>query len=137
MVAALDVVGNPSSAHREGARARALVEQARADVAALVGARPAEIVFTSGATEANNLALRGVRSGNVVSTAIEHASVLETARALGVRTTLVRVDAAGRVAAGDVVDACAGDTTLASVGLANGEVGSIAPVTEIAAALAG
>jgi cysteine desulfurase len=137
MASALDVVGNPSSAHREGARARALVEQARADVAALIGAAPAEIVFTSGATEANNLALRGVRSGALVTTAIEHASVLETARALGRRLAIVGVDAAGRIAASDVVAACATDTTLVSVGLANGEVGSIAPVADVASALAG
>src|SRR5437762_5296452 len=74
---------NPSSAHREGARARSAVEVARAEVAALVGATPREIVFTSGATEANNLALRGPAStGGLVTTAIEHASVLDTARAL-------------------------------------------------------
>src|SRR5262245_14808849 len=127
MAAALDVVGNPSSAHREGARARALVEQARADVAALVGAAPAEIVFTSGATEANNLALRGVRRGAVVTTAIEHASVLETARAVGGHVTTVGVDAFGRVGAQDVVAACTDRTTVVSVGLANGEVGSVAP----------
>jgi cysteine desulfurase len=136
MVAALDVMGNPSSAHREGAAARALVERARADVAALVGAAPAEIVFTSGATEANNLALRGVLPGAIVTTAIEHASVLETARARGGRVTIVGVGTAGRVVAEDVLAACADDTTLVSVGLANGEVGSIAPVAEIAAALA-
>jgi len=137
MAAALDFVGNPSSAHREGARARALVEKARADVAALVGAAPAEIVFTSGATEANNLALRGVRPGTLVTTATEHASVLETARALGGRVAIVGVDGSGRVAARDVVAACTADTTLVSVGLANGEVGSVAPVAEIAAGLAG
>src|SRR5213080_19748 len=99
--------GNPSSAHREGARARGAVEAARAEVAALIGAGPAEIVFTSGATEANNLALRGVvrAPAGLVTTAIEHASVLETARAL------------------------------ASVGLANGEVGSVAPVAAIAGGL--
>src|SRR5690349_12766483 len=137
MVAALDVVGNPSSAHREGAAARALVEQARSDVAALVGAAPAEIVFTSGATEANNLAVRGARPGAIVTTAIEHASVLETVRSLGGRLTTVGVDTAGRVAVTDVVAACADDTSLVSVGLANGEVGSIAPVADIAAALSG
>src|SRR6188768_812505 len=119
MTAALDVVGNPSSAHREGARARALVEQARADVAALIGARPAEVVFTSGATEANNLALRGVRPGAILTTAIEHASVLETAPARGGQVTIVGVDAAGRVAERDVVAASTDDTTLVSVGLAN------------------
>src|SRR5439155_1332592 len=74
---------NPSSAHREGARARSALETARAQVAALVGAAPAEIVLTSGATEANNLALRGTAAGlGIVTTAIEHASVLETARAV-------------------------------------------------------
>jgi hypothetical protein len=77
MVEWLGRAGNPSSAHREGAFARSAVEAARAEIAALIGATPAEIVFTSGATEANNLALRGV-AGGLVTTAIEHASVLET-----------------------------------------------------------
>ncbi|HLK11999.1 MAG TPA: cysteine desulfurase family protein [Candidatus Binatia bacterium] len=128
---------NPSSAHREGARARRLLEEARREVAALVGGAPAEIVFTSGATEANNLALRGVRAGaRVLTTAIEHASVLETARARR-PATVVGVDAEGRVTAEDVLAACLPDTGLVSVGLANGEVGSIAPVATIAAGLAG
>src|SRR5437879_5811355 len=88
---------NPSSAHREGARARSALEAARAQVAALVGAAPAEIVFTSGATEANNLALRGAAAGQgIVTTAIEHASVLETARAVGAPLTVVPVDGGGR-----------------------------------------
>src|SRR5215468_2076890 len=94
MVAALGPAANPSSAHREGARARSAVEAARADVAALIGARPADIVFTSGATEANNLALRGT-TGGVVTTAIEHASVLETARALHRSLAIVPVDSEG------------------------------------------
>src|SRR5690606_29125381 len=78
-----DLPGNPSSAHAEGARARAALEQARGQVAALVGARPAEIVFTSGATEANHLALYGVarapgaRGGALVASAVEHPSVAE------------------------------------------------------------
>jgi cysteine desulfurase len=127
---------NPSSAHREGARARAVMETARADVAALIGAAPGEIVFTSGATEANNLALRGARRGAIVAPATEHASVLETARTLGA-LTVVPVDGEGRVRPADVVAACGGDTTLVSVALANGEVGSVAPVAEIAAALTG
>src|SRR5205807_2252189 len=94
---------NPSSAHREGARARSALETARAEVAALVGAAPAEIVFTSGATEANNLALRGTAAGlGIVTTAIEHASVLETARAVGARLTVVPVDREGRLDAGPV-----------------------------------
>ena len=127
---------NPSSAHREGARARSALETARAEVAALVGAAPAEIVFTSGATEANNLALRGTAAGlGIVTTAIEHASVLETARALGAPLSVVPVDREGRVDAGQVVAACDAATRLVSVGLANGEVGSLAPVAAITAGL--
>lgn len=140
MLDILDLPANPSSAHREGARARGAVEDARAQVARLIGAAPAEIVFTSGATEANNLALRGAAAGGMVTTAIEHASVLETARALaadGRPLEVVAVDGEGRIAAGDVVGACRPGTALVSVGLANGEVGSIAPVGDIAAALAG
>jgi cysteine desulfurase len=135
--------GNPSSAHREGARVRAALEAARAEVAALLGGAPAEIVFTSGATEANNLALRGVCTGpgrRLVTTAVEHASVLETARALagdGVPLTTVPVDADGRVAVADVVAACEDTTALVSVGLANGEVGAVAPVAAIAEGLRG
>jgi cysteine desulfurase len=138
MLACLGAPANPSSAHREGARARAAVETARAEVAALVGAAPAEIVFTAGATEANNLAIRGAAGGRrIVTTAVEHASVLETARALDVPLAVVGVDAEGRVDADAVVAACDGTTALASVGLANGEVGSVAPVAEIAARLRG
>jgi cysteine desulfurase len=147
--AMLDVLtgppANPSSAHREGARARRLLEEARAAVAALLAAKPAEIVFTSGATEANNLALRGVlgaagdRRGLVV-TAIEHASVLETARALageGVDLRVVPVDGEGRVGVPRVLAACDHGTVLVSVGLANGEIGAEAPVAATAAALRG
>ena len=140
MLAFLGPPANPSSAHREGARARAALEAARAEVAALVGAAPAEVVFTSGATEANNLALRGAlarHAGGIVATAIEHASVLETARALGAPLATVAVDADGVVPAADVIAACGPETALASVGLANGEVGSVAPVGEIAVGLGG
>src|SRR5439155_985731 len=129
---------NPSSAHREGARARSALETARAQVAALVGAAPAEIVLTSGATEANNLALRGTAAGRgIVTTAIEHASVLETAQAVAAPLTVVPVDGEGRMDAARVVAACDARTRLVSVGLANGEVGSVAPVGAIAAALRG
>ena len=139
MVAVLGAAANPSSAHREGARARTLLETARAEVAALIGAAAAEIVFTSGATEANNLALRGAAPGRgLVTTAIEHASVLETAGALeaaGTPVTVVRVDSRGCVTADEVTGACHETTGLVSVGLANGEVGSVAPVAAIAAPL--
>jgi cysteine desulfurase len=144
MLALLGPPANPSSAHREGARARTMVEEARGAVAALVGAAPAEIVFTSGATEANNLALRGMlarrRGAELVTTAIEHSSVLETARALaadGARLAVVGADRDGVVAAPDVLAAVTPDTALVSLGLANGEVGSIAPVAEVAAGLRG
>ena len=122
MLACLDAPMNPSSAHREGAAARRCVEDARADVAALIGARPAEIVFTSGATEANNLALRGlVRApGPILTTAIEHASVLETARAVG-ETCVVGVDNDGHLDIDAVLAAAGQGATLASIGLANGE----------------
>ena len=127
---------NPSSAHREGARARAVMEAARADVAALIGAAPGEIVFTSGATEANNLALRAAGAdAALATTAVEHASVLEPARAAaGARLRVVSVDAEGRVAV-EAVRAAAAGAALASIGLANGEVGAVQPIAEIAAAL--
>src|SRR5207249_2023137 len=83
----------------------------------------------------NNLALRGTAAGlGIVTTAIEHASVLETARALGAPLSVVPVDREGRVDAGQVVAACDAATRLVSVGLANGEVGSLAPVAAITAA---
>src|SRR5436305_10722237 len=99
--------GNPSSIYAEGRAARALVDQARVEVAAAIGAEPAEIVFTSGGTEADNLALRGAlkaqrgsRDG-LVTTAIEHHAVLDTARDLAehahVRLAVVPVDTDGRV----------------------------------------
>jgi len=134
---------NPSSAHREGARARAALETARAEVAALIGAAPAEIVFTSGATEANNLALRGALAAagpaaGLVTSAVEHASVLDTARALaadGRPLAIVPVDGEGQVAARDVIAAVGPATRLVTLGLANGEVGAVAPVAEVATAL--
>lgn len=143
MLAVLDgPPANPSSAHREGARARRILDEARDAVAALIGAEPAEIVFTSGATEANNLALRGLasRPGSaaasappVVTTAVEHASVLEPARLLGAR--IVPVDREGRVDPTMVAAACTPATRVVSVGLANGEVGTVQPVDAIADAL--
>jgi cysteine desulfurase len=130
--------GNPSGAHREGARARRAVETARREVARLVGAEPDEVVFCSGATEANALALRAAcRPGaHVVTTAIEHASVaapLAAAADLGTRVTRVGVDGVGRVDAAGVAAACESSTALLSIGWANGEVGSVAPLEAIVA----
>jgi cysteine desulfurase len=96
--------GNPSSSHWYGTRARRAVEKARTQVAALIGARPEEIVFTSGGTESNNLAVEGAalasrgRGNGIVATAVEHPAVLEACRALearGFETLLLPVDGFG------------------------------------------
>jgi len=145
MTAALrDVFGNASSVHRPGQRARAAVDDARAAVAALIGADPGEVVFTSGGTEADNFALRGVAdvlgpSGrtHLVVSAFEHEAVLQTARSLQKRgwdLTLVPVDASGVVSAQAVRAAVRADTALVSVMHANNEIGTIQPIVEIAAA---
>ena len=108
---------NPSSLHAAGRAARDAVEDARDAVAALVGARAAEVVFTGGGTEANNLAIRGVATdgAHVVAPAVEHASVtgpLEAVRAAGAAVTLVDPARDGTVVAGRVVDALRDDTRL-------------------------
>jgi cysteine desulfurase len=133
--------GNPSSLHSFGQRARAAVEEARARVAALVGAEPAEIVFTGGGSEADNLALRGVsakarapRTG-IVCSAIEHHAVLNPAKALaeeGRPARTVRVGAGGVVDLEDLEAAVDQGTALVSVMLANNETGVVQPVAEVA-----
>ena len=133
--------GNPSSrSHGFGQEAHHAVEQARERVAALIGASPEEIVFTSGATESDNLAVRGTarvlaaKGRHVVTTTIEHAAVLEPCRSLereGFEVTRVDVGPSGIVAAGDVAAALRPDTVLVSVMAANNEVGTIQPVAEI------
>jgi cysteine desulfurase len=136
--------GNPSGRqHVYGQEAHAAVEAARAQVAALVGARPEDVVFTSGATESNNLAVRGLARAHaaagrhVVTTAIEHAAVLEPCRTLereGFAVTRVGVGADGLVEAGRVIEALRPDTVLVSMMAANNEVGTIQPVAEVGAA---
>jgi cysteine desulfurase len=143
MLATLDVVGNPSSPHTEGRRVRAIVEDAREEVAALVGAKPAEVVFTSGATEANNAVLAG-GWGAVLLAGIEHDSVLAPARNLArigkARVLDLTVDRSGRINAGDVAkgarEAAGTGPALLSVQLANNETGVVQPVAA-AAAVAG
>lgn len=125
---------NPSSAQRAGQRARLAVEVAREQVAELIGARPTEIVFTSGATESNNLALRSATVDALVVSAIEHPSVLRTVETLAhtVRVTVVAPDATGQVAAEEVLKVLgASGTGLASVMLANNETGVLNDVTAI------
>ena len=133
--------GNPSSQHAAGKRARALVEAARAEVAARVGTAPDRIYFTSGATEANNLALKGslARRGaraHLVTSTIEHKSVLDAAHALeesGVAVTYVPADSLGRVAPDDVARALRAETALVSIMHVNNETGVIQDIESIGA----
>jgi cysteine desulfurase len=135
VLAALDAVGNPSSPHSEGRRVRALVEDAREEVAALVGAKPAEVVFTSGATEANNAVLAGGWQ-TILLASIEHDSVLAPARSLArsgkARIIDLAVDARGRVDAENVADgareAGSNGSALLSLQLANNETGVMQPL---------
>lgn len=129
--------GNPSSVHRAGRRAKQGLEEAREQVAALIRARAAEVVFTSGGTESNNLALWGAvraverREKHIVTTAVEHSSVLETVRSLagqGCAVTVLPVDGDGRVHAEDLFAALRPETALVSIGLANNEIGTIQPI---------
>ena len=138
MTSAMAEAANPSSAHREGARARRLLEEARARVAALVGAAPAEVVLTSGATEATNLALRALLGPGdlLVTSAIEHASVLATADDLeraGVRVRRLGVGRDGRLHAAELAAACAARPRLVSLALANGEIGTAYPLAALVA----
>ena len=137
-----DDFGNPSSIHAYGQRAKAAVDQARSDVAALIGADPMEIVFTSGGTEADNLALRGAfdtlsPSGRrrIVTSGIEHEAVLNTAKALAARGAHVVTLGAGRDGIVDpaaVESATDRETAIVSIMLANNEIGTIQRVGEIA-----
>jgi cysteine desulfurase len=133
--------GNPSSSHPYGRRAAEAVAEARSQVAALIGARPAEIVFTGCATEANNLALLGAahalgtRSRHVVVSAVEHPAVMapaEQLRRIGWGLTVVPVDGFGRMRVQDLADALRPGTAIVSVMHANNEVGTIQPLREIA-----
>jgi cysteine desulfurase len=135
---------NPSSLHTPGRRARDAVENARAQVAALLGARPREIVFTASGTEADNLALAGAIDAagpgphHLVTCAIEHPAILETARALetrGVAASIVPVDSDGLVDPEDVRRALRPHTRVVSVMAANNVVGTIQPLNEIGRAV--
>ena len=134
--------GNPSSLYRFAGRAKAALEQARADVAACLNAKPEEIYFTSGGTESDNWALRGVaelrgkKGKHIITSAIEHHAVLHTAQYLekqGFEVTYLPVDAQGRVSPADVEAALRPDTILVSIMAANNEIGTIQPIGEIGA----
>jgi cysteine desulfurase len=133
--------GNPSSGHPYGRRAREAVERARASVAVLLACNPDEVVFTSGGTEANNLAIRGIagadeRRRHVVTTAIEHPATEQPCARLerhGFEVTRLGVDGEGRASVEEARDAISTDTVLVTVMHANNETGVLQPVTEIAA----
>ena len=135
--------GNASSVHTFGQMAKAQVDGARAAVADLIGARPQEIVFASGGTEADNLAIRGVaaaaapgRKRHIVASAIEHEAVLKTLKVLnrhGWKTSLVPVAENGIVAPEALEAALTDETVLVSVMHANNEIGAVQPIAELAA----
>jgi cysteine desulfurase len=130
--------GNASSIHVHGQRAGAAVERAREQVASLLGCRAAEVVFTSGGTESDNLALAGVlKAGDhLITSAIEHHAVLHTAERLrdrGVEVTFLPVDGSGLVDSDEVRRALRPNTQLISVMMANNEVGTVQPLAEIGA----
>jgi len=131
--------GNPSSLHWAGTPARAMVETARRQVADLLGCAAAEIVFTSGGSESNNLALKGLyfarqHSGmHIITTQVEHPAIIEPCRfleRLGARITWLPVDSEGRVDPDDLRQAITADTQLISIMHANNEVGTIQPISD-------
>jgi cysteine desulfurase len=137
-----EVWGNASSIHHYGQQAKAAMDDARGEVASLVGGEPSEIVFTSGGTESDNAAIRGAAEAlessgrrHLISTAIEHEAVLNTLKALsrrGWRVTLLPVDTSGLVDPGRLRDALTDDTALVSVMHANNEIGTLQPIAELA-----
>ena len=135
--------GNASSVHYYGQQAKAALDDARSAVAALIGAEPAEVIFTSGGTEADNFAIRGVAEAlevtgrkHLITSGIEHEAVLNSFKALakrGWRTTVLPLDATGIVSADQLREAITDDTALVSIMHANNEIGTIQPIAELAA----
>jgi cysteine desulfurase len=139
-----EIFGNPSSIHFFGRQSRHAIDEARRACAASIGAQPNEIIFTSGGTEADNLALLGVARANrhkgnhIITTAIEHHAVLNTCKALekeGFEVTYLPVDREGRIAIKDLQQALTDRTILVSVMFGNNEVGTVQPIQEIGDAL--
>jgi cysteine desulfurase len=136
-----DYYGNPSSGHWASIEAKAALEMARSQVAALLGCQNDELVFTSGGSEANNLALKGVffalrdKGDHIITTRIEHPAIIEPCRfleRLGARVTYLPVDGTGRVNPNDLCQAITSRTILISVMHANNEVGTIEPIEDCA-----
>ena len=137
-----DHFGNASSPHAAGRRARQGLDEAREGIASILGAKPREIVFTSGGSEADNLAIKGAawaasaKGRHIVTSAVEHKAVLHAAAILersGFEITVVPVDRYGRVDPEEVDSAINEHTTLVSIMYANNEVGTIQPIAEIGA----
>lgn len=136
-----EVYGNPSSLHTVGQIAKEALDSARAEIAACIGAKPNEIYFTSGGSEADNQAIRSAAYGglakgkkHIISTAFEHHAVLHTLKKLekeGFEVTYLNVHSHGNITAGEVEAAIRPDTALVTVMYANNEVGSVLPVSEI------
>jgi cysteine desulfurase len=134
--------GNASSIHASGRRARQGLDEARETVAGLIGAKPREIVFTSGGTEADNLALKGVawaasaRGRHIITSSVEHKAVMNTCAVLerrGFEVTYLPVDRNGRVDPSELAAAITERTILVSVMAANNEVGTLQPIAEVGA----
>ena len=138
-----DVWGNASSVHHFGQQAKAALDEARASVSTLLSADAAEIVFTAGGTEANNIAIRGAAEAlepsgrkHLITCGIEHEAVLNTMRAMarrGWRVTTLPVDASGIVSVDRLREAMTDDTALVSIMHANNEIGTVQPIAELAA----
>lgn len=138
IIKALDEFGNPSSSHKLGQRAREIVESSRLKVADLINAEPDEIIFTSGGTESNNLAIYGMvlrySKGHIITSAIEHPSVLipcTELRLLGYDLTVLKVSSDGMVDPDDLLKALRKDTVLVTIMHSNNETGVLQPVEEI------
>lgn len=135
-----DHFGNPSSSHVYGQRARQAVERAREQVGVLLRCEPGEVIFTSGGTEANNLAIRGVMElygarRHIVTSTVEHPATARPCELLerqGASVTRLSVDAAGRVSADEALAFVRGDTALVTVMLAQNETGTLMPIAELA-----
>lgn len=137
---ALDVFGNPSGSHEVARRAKNALEEARERVAATIGGEPGEIIFTSGGTEADNLAVQGTvlaaDDGGLVTTAIEHEAVLESAaflESLGREVAVVDPGENGIVGPAALIDSIQPNTALVSIMMANNETGIIQPISELGA----
>lgn len=141
-----EIYGNASSAHWVGQRAESAIEHAREEVATVLNCKPSEVIFTSGGSESDNLAVRGVawaareagRGTHLITTPIEHSAVVRTAQQLsalqGFRHSLLPVDKNGLVDVEDFLELCEPETMFASVMYANNEVGTVQPIAALAQA---